>query len=344
MWAMANAAMPAPLKALGTVFNSQPMARREDRLKDAKTNAERCCRDLARDRSALERKEKNLLAQVRYYATKGDYHKAKVGSVMIATRAQLMVSNHKVSRAEIEALKGIRYANIEQDITSTRTKGFKYAQRMSECEEIETTLNDGLDEVYEDAESSRKRREYFDLEADHPGGRFYIQPKQDSQAIVIHFRLYDPIAAARESVVGPSGENVDDVRQVRFPSVPSIPNLSRDKSSSSPTISPLNDLSALYNSLPPTGGSFTIPTLDLSVDMLKRLMLQDPYLLSQLSLSPPAITTARSRALETALGMPASVPFVLGRLVNESFEMFDFVKSLKECGVRRGVRSDDEDA
>ncbi|KAJ3210705.1 hypothetical protein HDU67_005080, partial [Dinochytrium kinnereticum] len=269
MWAQLNASLPQPLKSLGTVFSSQPMVRREDRLKDAKTNADRCCRELQRDRTGLERKEKNLLAQVRYFASRGDLHKARVvakqiahfrsaadrnfeGSVMISTRAQLMMSNHKVNRAEVEAIKGIRYANIEEDITSTAGREHKYAQRMAVFEEMESIMNDGLDDVYETAENSRKRRDYFDLEADNVlrealepklgGGRFYISPpKKDSEACVtVHFRLYEPPSnsGSREWLGDPTGlggkviiedddeeeecEDQSEERCVKFPSVPKL--------------------------------------------------------------------------------------------------------------------------
>jgi hypothetical protein len=59
MWNQLNAMLPTPLRS--KEFKSNPMVRREDRLKDARVNAERCTRDLKRDRSDLERKERILV-------------------------------------------------------------------------------------------------------------------------------------------------------------------------------------------------------------------------------------------------------------------------------------------
>ena len=58
-------------------------------------------------------------------------------SVEIATRAQVMVSNHKINRAEVEAIKGIKYANAEEDLETTRRREQKYAIRMEYHQELE---------------------------------------------------------------------------------------------------------------------------------------------------------------------------------------------------------------
>jgi hypothetical protein len=83
------------------------------------------------------------------------------------------------------------------------------------------------------------------------------------------------------------------------------------------------------------GATLKVPTLDLSIDMVKRLMIRDPYLLSQLNLRTQAKTT-----FDIVLG--TSKPFKLGRMMYdeavgcEVFEAFDFVRSLKEVGVKNG--------
>jgi hypothetical protein len=71
----------------------------------------------------------------------------------------------------------------------------KYAQRMGVHEEIERIMNEGMDDVYERAEESRTKRDYFELEADNVlrqalapkvfHGRPYIEDKSD----LVGFRL-----------------------------------------------------------------------------------------------------------------------------------------------------------
>ena len=78
-----------------------------------------------------------------------------------------MASNHKINRAEIEAIKviisfhscfffhskngrkGARYANLEDSVQSMAQRERKYAKRMGEFEEMERIMNEGMDEVSE---------------------------------------------------------------------------------------------------------------------------------------------------------------------------------------------------
>ncbi|KAJ3102431.1 hypothetical protein HDU97_000574 [Phlyctochytrium planicorne] len=340
---------------------------------------------------------------VRHFASKGDLHKAKVvakqiahlrsasdrnfeGSVMIATRAQLMVSNHKVNRAEIEAIKGIRYANIEDDISTFGSREMKYHQRLTQYEEMEKIMNEGLDEAYENAEDARKKREYFEVEADHilkdalapkqSGGRYYITEKRDpdSQSVTVHFRLYEPPSQDEyeNNHHRDSTATEGDERHVSFPDVPQSGKISSnnpvaDASSSrareNETLNRLSSLkltasrpslteSVVSMQYAAHGASLEIPTLDLSVDMLKRLMIRDPYLLSQLALrkaqqpsgnatgKPGAKTVAPKAkdAWDVAVGNPSTSPFLLGRVdpATGKFVPYDFVMSLKQCGVKKG--------
>ncbi|KAJ3303265.1 hypothetical protein HDU76_005377 [Blyttiomyces sp. JEL0837] len=472
IWDEANAKLPGQLR-VREFFKSNPMVRREDRLKEAKINAERCNRNLKRDRFDLERKEKLILQQVKHYAAKGDLHKARIlarqiahyrscadrnfeSAAMIETRAQLMASNHVINRAEIEAIKGAHYANLEDSIETAASREMKYAQRMGVFEEIERIMNEGMDDVYETAEESRKKRDYFDLETEailktamsprtSSTGRPYVDDKIDPTnrgSITLHFRVYDPSYSDQlftshsqifERIKGsndtlhppgigrPSGSGKGDIgdssrtssqssdlslsslsltesstssdatpnpksktnshhhqqhpQLPRFPKTPSAPiinsggkritsapNLNQqNQSKSTPT---LRATSTLTLSNPPSGAggaTLKIATLDFSVDMLKRLMIRDAYLLSQLGLR-----TSPKTSYDLVMG--SSKPFRLGRLVPFSdvdggqgsrgnldggdgtgmvFEAFDFVKSLKECGIRHGsevlVVIDDEE-
>jgi hypothetical protein len=48
-----------------------------------------------------------------------------------------MKSDHAVNRAQIEAIKGVRYANLEDSLASVRAREQKYAMRMAEYCEME---------------------------------------------------------------------------------------------------------------------------------------------------------------------------------------------------------------
>jgi hypothetical protein len=49
-----------------------------------------------------------------------------------------MKSNHKISKAEIQAIKGIRYANIEENLETAKHREQKYFLRMEEYEMMES--------------------------------------------------------------------------------------------------------------------------------------------------------------------------------------------------------------
>lgn len=67
----------------------------------------------------------------------------------------MMRSDAQINRAEIEAIKGIRYANLSDTVESVKRREEKYSMLMSEFSEMETILNEGMDEIYDDAEQSR---------------------------------------------------------------------------------------------------------------------------------------------------------------------------------------------
>ncbi|KAJ3030202.1 UNVERIFIED_CONTAM: hypothetical protein HDU68_009843 [Siphonaria sp. JEL0065] len=391
IWTEFNAALPSTVR-IKDVMSSNSMTTRNDRLKEARQNVDRCNRVLAKDRSELERKEKQLMNQIRHFASKGDLVKARIAArqishyrtaadrnyesaAMIETRAQLMVSNHKINQAKIEALKGSRYADMYDSIESVSAREAKYAHMMGVQEEMEHIMNEGMDDVYETAEELIKKREYFDLEAEailkqaldpkQYNGRTYTVPESEKntqlQKYTIHFKIYDPATAHLSASPKASSRTLNEASDhslgARFPKPPSTnPNHKRahfiggDESDFSPPASPRtepqkdnNDGSDKKKKAPRplhgTGGSFKITTLDLSIDMLKRQMIRDAYLMNQLNLK-----STKKSMYDVVLG--SSKAFRLGKIVGGEeegsadilgeFVEFDFVKSLTECGVANG--------
>ncbi|KAI9327084.1 hypothetical protein BDR26DRAFT_876057 [Obelidium mucronatum] len=391
LWTDFNAALPSPVR-IKDVMASSSMTSRSDRLKEARQNVDRCNRVLSKDRNDLERKEKLLMNQIRHFASKGDLVKARIAArqishyrtasdrnyesaAMIQTRAQLMVSNHKINQAKIEAIKGSRYADMYDSIESVSAREAKYARMMGVQEEMEHIMNEGMDDVYETAEDLIKKRDYFDLETDailkqaldpkQYNGRAYTDTETGGNIrchkITIHFKIYDPATAHLSSSLkvscDPLLEGSDQTLGDRFPKPPSTnPNkhshhhpkdFSDDESDESPQNSPRSPQKTLLPKKPGakkgpkilhnTGGSLKVGTLDLSIDMLKRQMIRDVYLMNQLHLK-----STKNSMYDLVLG--SSKGFRLGAVVeNESsagdakklgqFVEFDFVKSLKECGV-----------
>lgn len=89
----------------------------------------------------------------------------------------------------------------------------------------------------------------------------------------------------------------------------------------------------------PDGATIMIPTLEMSVDMLKRQISQDFFIVKQLKIG----INARP-AFDAALGNV--VPFKLGKLVDSEsqngdgqrrkFVNFDFTESLKSLKIENG--------
>ncbi|KAJ3288988.1 hypothetical protein HDU79_004406 [Rhizoclosmatium sp. JEL0117] len=345
------------------------MTSRDGRLKEARQNVDRCNRTLARDRNDLERKERQLMAQIRHFAAKGDLVKARIAarqishyrqasdrnyesSAMIQTRAQLMVSNHKINQAKIEALKGSRYADMYDSIETVASREMKYAHMMGVQEEMERIMNEGMDDVYETAEELIKKRDYFDLETEailkqaldpkQYNGRLYTDPATTTsstqsnstlQKITIHFKLYNPSASTQSLNPDPTTTTSNTLLS-RFPDTPNTnPQHSQDFD-----VTPLSTPILTSKPLPPPnnpskpiGASLKITTLDLSIDMLKRLMIRDAYLLAQLRLQ-----ATKKSMYDVVLGSSRSFRVGWVNAETGAFEEFDFVKSLKECGVGEG--------
>jgi hypothetical protein len=75
-----------------------------------------------------------------------------------------------------------------------------------------------------------------------------------------------------------------------------------------------------------TGASLYIDTLDISVDMLKRILVKDTFAMTQLGLA-----LAQNTVDELLLGN--NKQFNIGRVENHSFVPFTFSSSLKDCKI-----------
>ncbi|KAJ3221569.1 hypothetical protein HK099_003384 [Clydaea vesicula] len=183
--------MPNSINALsnlfsGTNFVSGPMvydSRRDTRLDTARTNAARCEKELRKDRKDLEKKERELMTKIRNLERRGEHYKARVvagqiaqyraigdrnfeAETLIQTRAQVMVSDHKVNRAEVEAIKGIKHANLEENHHTVGRREYKYAARMNEYEDMEVIMNSGMDDIYDEAEEAKPKFKHVNSEVD----------------------------------------------------------------------------------------------------------------------------------------------------------------------------------
>ncbi|KAJ3083472.1 hypothetical protein HK102_001055 [Quaeritorhiza haematococci] len=335
---------------MNTFFTHGPMKRRDSRLKEAQNNAERCQRYLRRDRFELERQERIVLDKIKALALKGDLGRAKMlaqqaaqyravadrnfaGSVMIETRAQLMVSNHKINRAEVEAIKGIRYANIEESRQTVYERQQKYAEKLAEAEDMEELMNEGMDDIYEEAESSRARPPFFAqtidaelreaLDPQLHRRRVYVQLPTDCQPglknwVRLHFRRYTR-AAAIASLENQSFASSPVIPTVRLESEPDPNSATTLRVPESPRHGPVplriqienqNQNQQHYRpSRPPSQSprrtndrpvpadatTLFVENLDLSADMVKRELTKDPFAVQQLGLSFPR-PSQRSRS------------------------------------------------
>ncbi|KAI9146057.1 hypothetical protein BKA69DRAFT_1047158 [Paraphysoderma sedebokerense] len=299
-------------------FKSVSMVARDQRIKEAKNFADRSCqRDLTRDRSYLERKEAKLLADIKRHALKGDLHGARLlakqiaiyrrisernfeASVSIATKMQMMSSNHKVNQAEMEAVKGISYANANRTVFGVEMKEQKAAMKMEEFETMEDIMNEGMDEIYnldwadpsqEGASSSSnkiKSATVYEIEIDSIMNQA-LDPKRSREYFNYH---------------------MDDTSKTKAKR-------------------------ALHFHLldsPTTSCTIYIDTLDLSVDMVKRAICKDPFAIQQLNLHIP---NPNAKGKASAL-VGAAKPFAIGKLVDGEFHALCISASLKGEGVRSG--------
>ncbi|KAI9014711.1 hypothetical protein BC832DRAFT_612553 [Gaertneriomyces semiglobifer] len=348
---MATSTSTKGIHGLDKHFISPPMFRRDRRLREARVNAERACRELKRDRSDLERKDRHLMNQMRQQALKGDLHKAKLlahqiayyrlatdrnfeASVMIDTRAQLMVSNHVINRAEVEAIKGIKYANAEEDLHTVQKRQMKYAIRLDMYETMEDIMNGGMDEIYAEGETHHDRPPTFPQEADGvlregvelKWGREYFERDSaylrggpegsgaDEGSLKIHVRLYAPGILDSLLMKGnpPSPEGAPRT----------LANYVRHLSQ---------------------GATIPVPTLDYSIDMLQRILSRDAHAIRCLGLESkrPPPTPWKGCVYDAVFGTARK--FRIGAVVpglrpeeGDRFVPYDFTDSLKALGIKNG--------
>jgi hypothetical protein len=60
-------------------------------------------------------------------------------SIMIGTKTQSMVSDHKINKAEVETIKGFSYANMFESFESVAHRERKYAWRMDAINQMENS-------------------------------------------------------------------------------------------------------------------------------------------------------------------------------------------------------------
>lgn len=110
------------MNGLSDKFHSMTMRSRDERLKTARRESDRCTRELKRDQRELERREKQLMTEMRYQIKRGDVPKSKMISKYIAyyqnvsnenyarsiylqSEVQLRKSQHRINQAHVEFLK-----------------------------------------------------------------------------------------------------------------------------------------------------------------------------------------------------------------------------------------------
>ncbi|KAJ3256779.1 hypothetical protein HK103_005153 [Boothiomyces macroporosus] len=263
-------------------FQSLSMKDREGRLKVARRDSERCVRELKRDRTELERKEKQLMLNLRHQLKVGDLPKAQMiakqlqcfrnisdknfeRSIYIQTQAQIRFSNHKINQATIESLKGLRFANKREtfDTVTKRDKKYKYEKNIQEA--MENIMNESFEEVFEELDEESGTRVYG-----------------DAQLEAIYKEALDPKLTVRDYIM-----NQNDPL---------------DKSGEADTLE----------------AGITIPTTEVSSDMLKRLIFND-------------------KAVVRQLGLNRGQPIQLGTVALEGndrcFVAFSAADSLKDQGI-----------
>ncbi|KAJ3319752.1 hypothetical protein HDV06_005953 [Boothiomyces sp. JEL0866] len=244
-------------------FQSLSMKDREGRLKVARRDSERCVRELKRDRTELERKEKQLMQNLRHQLKVGDLPKAQMiakqlqcfrnisdknfeRSIYIQTQSQIRFSNHKINQATIESIKGLRFANKKETLDSItkRDKKYKYEKNIQEA--MENIMNESFEEVFDELDEESNTHIYG-----------------DAQLEAIYREALDPKLTVRDYTMN-QNDPLDKLlgRRVRI-----FLRLFRNGEA--------NTVEA----------GITIPTTELSSDMLKRHIFNDKAVVRQLGLN-----------------------------------------------------------
>jgi len=266
------------------------MDSRDKKLQTTKQTVKKTIqKDLKADRKELQKRERELLLQLRTLEKNGEHYKARLvarqiaqyravgdrnfeAETLIVTRAQTMASDHKVNRCEIDAIKGIKYANSGQTLESTALRSTKYSTRMEAFQEMESIMNEGMDEIYDDAEETRPKYQFVDNEVDSIIRQAFTGKKDFS---------YD-----RKPASTPSSQV-----SIRFKRL----NEERDQSTS--TLNVQTDEVIL-----------PVASLDYSIDMLKHEILQN-----ELAIASLGVKTDRKGRIVTSI--KSNITF--GKVVNQ---------------------------
>ena len=153
-------------------LTSKPLETRTRLLSKTKQHTLKNSRMLIQHQRTLTIQEQHLLSQLRKLISQGETYKASLVATQIATirksnernfaanvkintLVDVMVSDNKTSRAEVEAIKSVNYANKVTQLSQIMARDQKYTRIMHSNTSIETLLNDGMDEIYADAEKDR---------------------------------------------------------------------------------------------------------------------------------------------------------------------------------------------
>lgn len=239
-------------------------------------------------------------------------------SIMIGTKMQSMVSDHKVNRAEVETIKGFTYANMYESFARTESREQRYAWRMNAVNHLETSMRDTMDEVYKADIDTGVRGE----DGDGPAEEAYQAQamEMEMQTILqqamggVKLRVYQPVVYPQQQI-----------------QTPFIINLRLLDSGSRGGVKGASlTLNPIVNGVC-SNPSFNVNTT--TIDSLKRLIVQDRYVCGQLELS-----YNNGEAIKG---------FQLGRIDLDSaeYQHFEFSDSLKACDILNGdtlwVRADD---
>jgi hypothetical protein len=69
-------------------------------------------------------------------------------SILIGTKAQSMVSDHKVNKGEVETIKGFTYANVYESFNRTEAREQRYAFRMGAINHLESSSTKPIISIY----------------------------------------------------------------------------------------------------------------------------------------------------------------------------------------------------
>jgi hypothetical protein len=272
---------------------------------------------------ALERKEKQLLQECKTMLKKGDVTSARLiasqvakyrkihsrnleGAILIDTKSQAMLSDHKVNTAAVESVKGWTYANQFESFSRVEDREKRLMWRSGAIDALEGSMREHVDDVITQS-----------------GDRFSVDDKlaaQDKAGLLEEVEIGHILQQATGTVKGRIYLNEQQGQQEDF--IINIKSLENPRALG--TRLNLTAPGTDYNSI---GGLFTPENANF--DFIKRILVKDSFAVSQLNLVHPVTGIVR--------------PFELGKLVtvdDESDEIefmpIDVSYTLKSINVKSG--------